>query len=302
MMLRWLCPGIALVLLVGVSAGCARTSGPLSDGRLHVVAAESPWGAVATAIGGNAASVVSVLSDPGIDPHEFVPSAQVAGEVALADVVIENGLGYDSLMDHLLGTGAAHTRTTVVAAHVLGVSGPDANPHLWYAVERVPMVASAIASTFEKADPSHASTYRHNLASFLTSLNVVTGQVAQLRASYGGDHVAQTERVAGYLLEEAGLVVVSPASFASAIEEGRDPTAADSQAMNVALANGGVRVLVVNSATQSKVTDRLVAQAQAHHIPVVRVSELVDPAGSSYVSWQHQQLDELQAALSGSAS
>ena len=140
------------------------------------------------------------------------------------------------------------------------------------------------------------------MAAFLNRLSVVIDQIAHLRVSYGGQHVAQTERVAGYLLAEAGLVVVSPASFASAIEEGRDPTAADSQAMNAAIGSGGVRVVVVNSATQSKVTNRLVAQAQTQSIPVVRVSELVDPAGSSYVSWQHQQLDELQTALSRGGS
>ena len=43
-----------------------------------------------------------------------------AAAVARAQVVVENGLGYDAYMDQLRSTGAVGPRRTVVAAEVLG--------------------------------------------------------------------------------------------------------------------------------------------------------------------------------------
>jgi len=294
---KWIYRLSPLALLVIVGTSCSAPSNPHAGNHLHVVAAESPWGSVAQAIGGDAVQVTSVLSDPGIDPHSYVPSAVVAGEVAEADVVIENGLGYDSFMDRLLGTGAAHGRISLTVASVLGVSGSDANPHLWYWLQRVPKVAAAIATSFEHADPARTSKYQRNLAAFLVSMQPLLSTTASIAATSGGEEVAQTERVAGYLLEESGLHVVSPASFASAIEDGRDPSAGDSATMDQLMRSSRVRALVVNTATESKVTSRLQTEAMRAGIGIVQMSELVTPVHATYVEWQSAQLAQLQSGL-----
>jgi zinc/manganese transport system substrate-binding protein len=287
-----------LVALGGALTACGTTS-TTSQGRLRVVAAESPWGQIAAAIGGPDAQVTSLVAAANVDPHEYQPTATAAAAVAQAAVVVDNGLGYDEFMGRLLATGTAEPRRVVTAATVLGVTGKDANPHLWYALERVPTVAKAIEVAMSAADPAHRAGYSARLTRFDASLAPVLNQVATIARLHAGDPVAQTERVAGYLLAEAHLVVASPPAFALSVESGQSPPAQATEAMDMLLANRQVRALVLNSQTETPVTDTAAGIARANQVPVVAVTETVQPPTSSFVSWQARQLRSLEAALDG---
>jgi zinc/manganese transport system substrate-binding protein len=285
-----------LVLCALCLASCASSSSS-PGAKPHVVVAESPWGAVARAVAGSDAQVTSVIENPNVDPHEYTPTAQVAAEVAEADVVVDNGLGYDAFMGSLLSTGASHRREVVTAAQVLGLSGSGTNPHLWYSIDRVPFVAAAIAKALSSVDPAHGAAYAANLERFDVSLEPLDAAIAQIRAARRGARLAQTERVAGYLLAQAGLTVASPTAFSLAIESGQEPDASATDAMRSLLDDHGVDVLIENTETVSPVTNQVVAEARAAKIPVVGVSELVEPKGTSFVSWQARQIEALGAAL-----
>ena len=288
--------GCCVLAVAGLLAACSPA--PRAAGApLRVVAAESSWGAVAAAVAGSAASVTSVIDNPALDPHEYTPTAAVAAEVATADVVVDNGLGYDTFMSSLLSTGATRQRAVVTASSVLGVTDPAANPHLWYSIERVPRVAAAIEAALAEADPRHAETFRANLARFDASLAPLDAALAEIKRDRPGAPVAQTERVAGYLLAQAGLHVASPTAFSLAIESGQEPSAQATEEMTRLLASKGVDVLVENTETVSPVTDQVVAAARASAIPVVGVTELVEPRGSSFAAWQARQIDGLAGAL-----
>lgn len=282
----------------GTLCGCAAPS-PRADGKLSVVAGESPWGAVAAAVGGSRVSVTSLISAPGSDPHEYVASAPAAAAVATADVVVENGLGYDAFIDRLLATGATHHRVVVNAASVLKVSGADANPHLFYAVLRVGDVARAIANAFEQVDPAHRAEYEANLAAFISALAPVCAQVAAIRMTYGGEGVAQTERVAGYLLEEAGLAIIGPTGFTRAIEDGQEPNAGDQRALDTLLAGHRLAAFVVRTGPQNSAVEQAITLAQSHGVGIVTASELVRPQGATYVAWMGHEVSALSAVLQG---
>src|SRR6478736_2507627 len=84
-------------------AGCANSaSGGEADGRLKVVASTSVYGQIVEEIGGDLVDATSIVSSLSQDPHSFEPSAQDQLAVRHADLVIENGGGYDAFMDALL--------------------------------------------------------------------------------------------------------------------------------------------------------------------------------------------------------
>ena len=77
-----------IVVCLGMLAGCSSSTtgqSPQAE-RIAVVAGESPWGAVAAAVGGDHVAVTSLLWAPGADPHEFQPTAASAAAVARARV------------------------------------------------------------------------------------------------------------------------------------------------------------------------------------------------------------------------
>ena len=293
----------ALLLGASLLAGCAATSTPggAQGGRIPVVAGESPWGAIAAAVGGRHVAVTSLLWAPGADPHEFQPTAAAAAAVARARVVVMNGLGYDPFMDRMLAQGSVGPQRVVVAARVLGVAGPDANPHLWYDLARVPMVARAIARSLAAVDPSHQDAYRTGLATFLAALAPDRSALAALAARHGGAPVLVTERVANDLLAEAHLRIVSPASFARAIESGQSPSAAATAGIDALLRPARARALILNSQVATPATDAVRRQARAAGVPVVLMTETVQPPRSTFVRWQARQIAALSSALGRSA-
>ena len=100
-------PLAALVVAGGLFAGCAAASA--SPSREHsatgpkvvAVGAENEYANVISQVGGPYVSVAAIMSNPNTDPHEFEASAQVAVQVSEAQLIVQNGVGYDSFMDKI---------------------------------------------------------------------------------------------------------------------------------------------------------------------------------------------------------
>jgi hypothetical protein len=94
--------------------------------------------------------------------------------------------------------------------------------------------------------------------------------IASIRRRYPGAPAAYSERVPGYLLQAAGLTVVTPLGFATAIEDGDEPSAGATPEMFQLITSHGTKVLLYN------------ALAQQYGVPVVPVTETMPPSFRSY--------------------
>jgi zinc/manganese transport system substrate-binding protein len=279
-------------------AGCAGAA-PGAPGVVHVVAAENFWGNITSQIGGRDVEVTSLITNPNADPHLFETDAANAATLAEAKVVIENGAGYDTWMSSLLGADGTSARI-VNAAAVLHITGSDPNPHLWYDIPRVPTVAAAIAAALEKAAPQDTAAFKANLATFDASLAPLNATLATIKAHFHNVPVGYTERVPGYALAVADLHVATPPGFARAVEDGSDPSPADTLAMQRLLDDHDINVLLYNVQTVTPVTTQIRSLARQHHIPVVGVSETMPAGVATYQQWQESQLTALLHALTSS--
>jgi zinc/manganese transport system substrate-binding protein len=286
------------VIVLGVTglllAACGNSTA--ASGKLQVVAAENVYGNIASQIGGPHVSVTSILTNPNADPHLFEPTSSSGLAVADAKVVLQNGLGYDAFMTKLEDAAPSKSRIGVTMADVLGVHGKDANPHLWYDVPQLGRVATAIATAYVKADPSHAAAYRRGLHRFERSLGPLEREVTTIRDRFRGAPVGYTEPVPGYLVSAAGLRNLAPDSFTRPIEEGTEPSPSAVSAMNTLIAQHRIRALLYNRQAVSPITARLQAAARSAAIPVVPVSETL-PAHLTFQQWQLAQARALAAAL-----
>lgn len=289
---------IVLVLLAVAAAvaGCGGSGS--AHGGLSVVASTNVYGDIARQIGGDRVHVTSILSSPNADPHLFEPGTAEGLAVADAAVVIQNGAGYDAFMTKLENAAPSSKRHVLTVADLLGVHGRDANPHLWYDVTRLPLIARSIATVLGQADPPHAAAFEHGATRFVSSLAPLDRAVAAIRRAHTGDAVAYTEPVPGYLLSAAGLRNVSPGTFTRAIENGTEPPPQAVAAMSDLLTRHAVRVLLYNSQALSPITARMRDAAESAGVPVVGVTETL-PAHRSFQQWQLEQVRALAQALGG---
>lgn len=271
-----------------VLAGCSTEPPAADDATLGIVASTNVYGSIAEAVGGDLVSVTSLISSPAQDPHSFEASARDSLAISRADVVIENGGGYDPFVDQLLGDSTARVITVVEAEGL--------NEHVWYDLPAMEDFARELASVLGELDAANAATYAANAETFAGELEVLVERTRELASNLDGTGAVVTEPVPLYLLEAVGLVNLAPEAFTQAIEEGADVSPVALQQTLDVIANGDVVLMAYNSQTASAETGRVRAAAEAAGIPVVDFTETL-PDGEDYLSWMTANLDAIQSAL-----
>lgn len=288
-----LAAAMAVVLLI---AGCASSAaGP--PGSISVVASTNVWGGVAQALAGRFSGgkvqITSIISDPAADPHSYEASARDELAIKRADLVIENGGGYDDFMDRL--RDASGTGARVINAVDVGALRSD-NEHVWYDFPTVAEVAARIGAFLVAHDRAHAATYRANARAFIRELHALEAHEARIKAHNAGAGVAITEPVPLYMLSACGLVNRTSTAFSQAVEEETDvPPRVLQETLGLFSAHQ-VEALVYNAQTGGAATDQVVSAAKAAGVPVVPVTE-TRPSGTTYLGWMRANLDALAAAL-----
>ncbi len=177
-----------------------------------------------------------------------------------------------------------------------------ANEHVWYSLPTMETLADTIATELGEASPDDAATFTANADTFKEQIAGLEEKAAAISTASSGTRVAVTEPLPEYLLTDAGLQDVTPEEFSEAIEEGNDPSAA-ALADTLALFEADpVQLLIVNSQTQSPVTDQVRAAAEQAGVTVIEMTETLPEGETDYVAWMESQIDALGTALGSSTS
>jgi len=285
--------------LLCLLSACGNTSLATTNGSasLKVVAAENFYGDIARQLGGSHVSVTSILSDPNVDPHEYQSNVQTGITVSKANLVIENGGGYDDWMDKILSAAPDDHRLVLKGFDLAPTRLPE-NEHVWYSFTDVTTIAQAITADLKRLDPADAAVFDGNLRAFTASMQPLQQKMAAIKAKYEGSPVGLTETIYLYQAQPEGLKVLTPFAFEKAIAEGNDPPADAVIAATDQITNRQIKVLIYNEQTVTPVTTNLQNLAQTKSIPLVSVSETMPP-GKTYQTWMMDQLTRLQAALGG---
>ena len=298
---------------------CAPTSGTSpessADGIVDVVASTSVYGDIAGAVGGDKVRVNSIIARTSQDPHSYEATTQDKLAVSKAELVLENGGGYDDFIHKLAEDTGLEPGSVLNAVELSGLvpaepagesAAADAdghartpagfNEHVWYSLPAMARLADAVAARLGELEPSSAETFRSNAAAFKDSLGGLEARLEGIRASAGGASVAVTEPVPMYLLDAAGLVNQTPAEYTAAIEEDTDVPPAALKAATDLMASGSIRLLAYNQQTEGPQTVAVKDAAAAASVPVVNFSETL-PDGVSYLQWMTENVDNIGKAL-----
>ena len=267
---------------------------------LQVVAAENFWGSLVSQIGGTHVQVLSIVSDPNADPHEYESNTANARAFATADYIVVNGAGYDEWADKLISAGIKPNAKVLNVANLIGQQNGD-NPHFWYSPDYVNQTTKQMELDLISIDPSNAKDYEQNYANLQVSLSQYQHRIGEIKQQFGGTKVAATESIFEYLANATGLDLVSPPTFTHAVAEGNDPPANSVVQFETQLQSDNVSVLVYNQQTITPLTDTMKKLASEQGIPVIGITETIQPPNVSFQDWMNAELISLQNALNAKA-
>jgi zinc/manganese transport system substrate-binding protein len=289
-----------LFATVGVLAGCGGSagSGPgaSSDG-IRVVAAENFWVSIASQLGGTKVAVDSIIVNPSTDPHSYEPAASDGIAMARSQMAIVNGIGYDPWASKLIDANPSSSRVVLNVGDLLGIN-EGGNPHQWYSPSSVRRVIGQIVADYQRLDPKDGAYFDHQRTVFETQgLAEYDRLIGEIRSRYGGVPVGYSESIFQPLGQALGLTLMTPSSFAKAIAEGNDVSAADKQTVDQQAQQRQINVWVYNSQNETPDVQRVNEIARAAGIPIATVTETLAPAAATFQQWQVAELRSLQTAL-----
>ena len=307
LLLAALVPAAAVLLASACSSSSGASSsgtsaGTTSSSAIVAVGAENEYANVIAQVGGQYVKASSIMSNPATDPHTFEASAQVAQEVSSAQLIVQNGVGYDRFMTTIENAVPSSDRKVLVVQNLLGLPDSTPNPHLWYRPGTMAAVAIAIANDLAAIQPAHASYFKANAARFTTSLTAWTTALATFKATYPNTPVATTEPVADYMLQAAGANNLTPFAFQLDIMNGTDPSAQNTSAERTLFTQHKVKVFVYNQQVTSSLTQSFIQLAKQNNIPVVGVYETMPTPGYDYQSWMQAEVQALTKAVANKTS
>ena len=313
--------GVSLLLTAcgsGGGAAPASSGTQTSDGVIDVVASTNVYGDIAAVIGGDKVNVTSIITKTSQDPHSYEATAQDRLLVSKAELVIENGGGYDAFLHKMADDSNIAHSNIVTAVEVAGLApeedhaessssssaseSADAhahgefNEHAWYSLDAMGKLADSLAAKLGELEPGSAALFTSNAATFKAGVDGLAGKLAAVKANGTGAAVAVTEPVPLYLLEAAGLENRTPADYTAAIEEGSDVPPAVLKAATDLAGSKDIRFLAYNAQTEGPQTQALKKAAESAGVPVIDFSETL-PEGKTYLQWMTDNVDNVSKVL-----
>lgn len=305
-------PAVAVVGMIGmvIWTSVNRTEKTDQTGKIKVVASLDSYGEMAKAVLGNQGSVMSIMDNPDMDPHEFEPTSADAKIYQKANVIISNGGGFDNWSVNFAKQN--NDAQAINLAKLYDFEGDHdhdeseehdhdhdedsaGNEHFWYKTDVATRLSKQLVKTYSKLEPSKQAYFQKNTDKYLATLDDVKQMQQQVKQDLQGKNVMATEPVFDNTLIDLGANVLNQ-SFSKAVNEHQDPTPEDIRNWNAAIDAGEVSVVIYNPQSTGKLAKQAMTYAKEHGVPVVQATE-TKPAGKTYAEWQYDQLKALDEAL-----
>ncbi len=268
-----------------------------SPAVIAAIGVENEYADVIAQIGGPYVRVTAIETDPNTDPHSFEVSPKIAGQIARADLIVENGLGYDDWADRMIAAEPRAGRQIINVQHLRGLPDSTPNPHLWYDPATMPAVAGALVAALSRLQPARAGYFEARATQFDDAMKPWFAAIAAFKAAHPGTPVAVTEPVGDDMLQAVGTDIETPFSLQAAIMNGTDPAPQDVTVQNALFTGHQVRVFVYNQQVTDPLTQSFLSLAKKNGVPVVGVYETMPTPGYTYQSWMLAEVTALGKAV-----
>jgi zinc/manganese transport system substrate-binding protein len=273
---------------------------------LNVVATYSILADVVQNVAGNNIELIVLVGANG-DTHSYEPIPEDSVSLSEADIIFENGLGFESWLDDLYSASGSSATRVVISDGItpgtipIGDEAGETDPHIWQDIYNFVHVTEIVRNTLSSADPANAVTYQINANHYLQQLlDVDTYILQQVQTLPADQHKIVTDHDAfGYFASRYGLEIVGSA-LGSVSTEGAEPSAADTAALVDAIRETGTRAIFPENIENADLVNQIAQEAGVIVGPAL-CSDALTPADGpcpTYVDMMRYNVDSIVGALS----
>jgi len=172
-----------LLLSAAWLAGCDAADSGAAGGRPRVVATTTMIADLAQQIGGDRIALTGIMK-VGEDPHVYDVRPRDAQSIAVADLVLMNGLHLEATLLDVVENNARGAVVKLAESPRIAPLGstqyqgaPD--PHCWFNVQHYKVYAEGVRDALIAADPDHAAAYEASAAAYLAQLDELDAWITQ---------------------------------------------------------------------------------------------------------------------------
>jgi len=300
-------------MLAGLISACGTTP-VTSSGKLTVLATTTLVGDVAANVGGEWIDL-SVMMPAGVDPHSFEPAPADLGKVADADLVLVNGVAFETFLEKLLENAGDASKVIVVSDGIemlILVEGADEHatdaehtdnhgefdPHVWHDPNNVIIWTNNIAAALSERDPEHAAAFRANADTYIAELRALDSwieeQVAQIPEA--NRRLVTEHGTLGYFAARYGFEIVGAAipGFSTLAE----PSAQELAALADDIRDLDVKAIFVGNTINANIASQIAQDTGIQLVPLFTDSlSPADGPAATYLDFMRYNVDAVVGAL-----
>lgn len=285
--------GLMGMIMLLASACSNKDQAKTKSDKVSIVTTTNVYADIAKNVAGKYGSVQAIIKNSATDPHDFEPTTADAKKLTNANIIVANGLGYDSWMNKL--ASSVSKKPVLVGEDLMGLKKGD-NPHIWYDLDMPTKYVNYLVKRLSKLDKKHAAYFKENGDKYLAKIAKVK-QIAKSadkknnKHNKHNKHVFVSEPVFDYGLEEAGYKI-GDKEFEEAIENGTDPSPKTINKMTNEIKNKKIAFFVNNTQASSSTVKTFVKLAKENGVPVLNVRETI-PNHMTYLDWMRENYQNL---------
>ncbi len=257
--------------------------GPASAAdQLRAVATTAQVAALAAAVAGDLVQLRGIIP-PGVDPHEFEPTAGDLVAIEHAALVLRHGIGLDEWLDRTLSAGKRAAVVTVTRGVRLRTGEGNGkrvdDPHVWHDPANAKTMVDNIAAALGRADPAHRAAYAANAAAYRKRLDAVSRQVRAIidEIPAGSRKLVTNHDALGYFARAFGLEIVG--TVIPSLSTQAEPSAGETARLLRTIRREKVKAIFAESSVNPKLAESLARDAGVTVVTGL-YGDSLGPAGS----------------------
>ena len=255
-------------------------------------------------IGGDEIELTVLVGAEG-DAHTYEPTPRDSVALAEANILFENGMGFEVWLERLFQASNSTARRVVVTESikprelVVSESRTEIDPHVWHLPENAKLMVEAIALALEKVDPAHAAKYRDRQRTYVGQLNELDAWITQQAASIPAQRrkLVTTHDTFGYLADRYDFEVLSV--LGSVSSESSDPSAGQVAEIIDRIRTLKIPAIFAENILNPKLTLKIAEEAGVKIVPTLYTDALgpADSPGQDYLGLMRFNVKTIVEAL-----